>query len=133
MKNTTFFERILQVIEFYNIKSINSFAKDYLSYESSEKINRLKDEKKKPSFEILDDISNKFEDVDMNWLVSGKGEMLKNNQKIGNVDNSNVVGANVNGTGININGASSELVDVIKKQQEQIDKLIEVINKLSDK
>jgi len=133
MKKAGFFERILQVIEFYDIKSVNSFAKDYLNYDSSEKINRLKDKSKKPSFEILNDISNKFENVDMNWLVSGKGEMLKNYQKIGNIDNSSVVGANVNGTGININGTSSELIDVIKRQQEQIDKLIEVINKISDK
>jgi hypothetical protein len=77
MKNTIFFKRILPIIEFHNIKSVNSFAKDYLNYESSEKINRLKDENKKPSFEILDDISNKFESIDMNWLITGKGEMLR--------------------------------------------------------
>ena len=64
MKNTTIFERILQIIEFYNIKSVNSFAKDYLKYDSSEKINRLKDGTQRPSFEILEDITNKFEDIE---------------------------------------------------------------------
>jgi len=77
MKNTTFFERILKIIDYHNIKSVNSFAKEYLGYESSEKINRLKDTNKKPSFEILDDISNKFENIDMNWLLTGRGDMLK--------------------------------------------------------
>lgn len=82
MKNTTIFERILQIIEFYNIKSVNSFAKDYLKYDSSEKINRLKDGTKRPSFEILEDITNNFEDIDANWLLSGKGNMLKSNVQV---------------------------------------------------
>ena len=67
------------------------------------------------------------------WILTGRGDMFRNDQKIGNIDSSNVVGANVNGTGINIHGASSELIDVIKQQQEQIGKLIDVINKLNDK
>jgi hypothetical protein len=78
-KNQNFFERITQIIDYYNIKSINSFAIDYLKYDSSEKINRLKKPNTNPSFEILCDISNMFEDIDMNWLVAGKGKMLKEN------------------------------------------------------
>ena len=88
MKNTTFFERIMQIIDFYNIKSVNSFAKTYLNYDSSERINRLKDENKKPSIEILEDISNKFEDVNIDWLVTGRGEMLRKNN-IGHRTNGN--------------------------------------------
>jgi hypothetical protein len=86
-----------------------------------------------PSFDILQKTIFAIEDLNTEWLLTGNGQMLKNNQIIGDVDNSNIVGANVNGTGIHINGASSELVDVIKKQQEQMDKLIEIINKLSGK
>ena len=77
MKNLTFFERILQIIELYNIKSVNSFAKDYLNYDSSEKINRLKNDNKNPSFEILCDIANKFEVINMNWLLTGNPPMLR--------------------------------------------------------
>ncbi len=76
-KNTNFFERILQIIEFYNIKSVNSFAKNYLQYDSSEKINRLKKENTNPSYEIIIDISNKFEGINIEWLLTGKGPMLK--------------------------------------------------------
>jgi transcriptional regulator with XRE-family HTH domain len=63
----------------------------------------------------------------------GDGEMLQHHQTISNIDNSNVIGGNINGSGININGTSSELLDVIKEQQKQISSLIEIINKLTSK
>ena len=70
-----FFNRILQLSESKGFKSIAGFAKNGLLYASSEKINRLKKETNKPSFEILLDIANKFEDVNLNWLISGRGKM----------------------------------------------------------
>jgi hypothetical protein len=78
-KNTNFFERLYQIIDYYNIKSINSFAIDYLNYKSSEKINRLKKGNTNPSYEIICDIANKFEFIDINWLLLGTGNMLKDN------------------------------------------------------
>ena len=75
---SNFFERISQIIDYYDIKSVKSFACDYLGYDSSEKINRLKDQNKYPSYTILNDISNKFENVNAKWLLTGKGNMLKN-------------------------------------------------------
>jgi len=77
-KKTNFFQRVCQIIDYYNIRSINSFAVDYLKYNSSEKINRLKKENTNPSYEILCDIASKFEFIDMNWLLLGKGSMLRN-------------------------------------------------------
>lgn len=73
-----FFERIQKIIDYYGIKSVNSFAKDYLKYKSSEKINRLKGENTLPSFEILRDISIMFEEISPDWLLTGRGEMLRN-------------------------------------------------------
>ena len=84
--NSIFFERILQIIDYYNIKSVNSFACDYLKYDSSEKINRLKKKNTSPSFEILNDIANKFVEIDMNWLVLGVGNMIKNQVSVINPD-----------------------------------------------
>lgn len=74
---SNFFERILQIINYYDIKNVNSFAKDYLRYTSSEKINRLKKENTNPSYEILNDISNRFENINTEWLLTGRGAMLK--------------------------------------------------------
>ncbi len=76
-ENLNFFERILQIIKHYDIGSVNNFAKNYLGYAASEKINRLRKEGNNPSYEIILDISNKFEDIDLNWLITGKGYMLK--------------------------------------------------------
>jgi len=102
-KKNTFFERILFLIDYYGIKNINSLAKDYLNYNSSEKINRLKKDNTYPSYEILIDISNKFEDVNMNWLLTGKGEMLLNSSGL---DNKNI---DINKTNDEINSFKKEL------------------------
>lgn len=74
---TNFFDRIMQVAEYKGYKNPSEFAKKGLGWTSSEKINRLKDESKKPSVDILIEISNKFDDVNLGWLLTGKGEMLK--------------------------------------------------------
>lgn len=76
-----FFERILQILEHYGIKSIRDLAINYLGYNSSEKINRLKKDNTNPSYDILVDISNRFDEIDANWLITGKGEMLKDKFK----------------------------------------------------
>lgn len=73
---SNFFERILQIIRYYNINSVHDLAVNYLGYKSSQKINRLKNPETNPSFEILNDISNKFEDVNCHWLITGKGNMI---------------------------------------------------------
>lgn len=79
-KKSNFFDRISQIIDFYEIKNVKSFACDYLGYKSPQKINRLKEDGTSPSYEILNDISNKFENVNPDWLLTGKGEMLRGAQ-----------------------------------------------------
>lgn len=76
IKKSIFFERIEQIIDYYDIKNVNDFAVNYLGYKSSQKINRLKEENTSPSFEILNDISTKFEKINPGWLLTGKGNML---------------------------------------------------------
>lgn len=80
---SNFFERILQILEFYDIKSINSFAIEHLKYDSSEKINRLKKDNTYPSYQILCDITNKFEEINVKWLLTGRGEMIIVEEKRG--------------------------------------------------
>ena len=82
---------------------------------------------------VFEKIIKSFPEVNKVWLSEGEGEMILNKQKIGKINNSSVVGANVNGTGISISGTSSELIDVIKEQQKQIGELIAIINKLNSK
>ena len=79
-KEFDFYGRINQIIDFKGFKSISDFAKNGIGYVSPEKINRLKNPKKRPSVEILLDISNKFADIDPGWLLTGRGSMTKGGQ-----------------------------------------------------
>jgi len=55
----------------------NSFA-TVLGYASSEKIGRLFRKKDaNPSYEIIYDIANKFVEINIEWLITGLGPMLK--------------------------------------------------------
>ena len=73
-----------------------------------------------------------FED---NWLKKGEGQMLKATQTVGDINNSNVSGVNVNGNGIQINpNAYDTLLKIVEnnqrsteKFQEQIDRLLSII------
>ena len=76
------------------------------------------------------------------WLIKGEGEMLRPEQNVSDVSGSTVVGANVNGNGNNIsNNDASNIAgmielqkgyqDMMKKSQEQIDRLLAVIERLT--
>lgn len=70
--------------EFIAYKKISrrTFASK-LGYTSSEKINRLfRKDGAKPGFDIVADIANKFVEVNVDWLVTGRGEMLKGENDI---------------------------------------------------
>lgn len=76
-KNTNFFERIIDLINYKGFRSVHDFAVNGLGYTSSEKLNRLKKEGNKPSYDILKDIANKFDEINVNWLLTGRESMLK--------------------------------------------------------
>lgn len=81
------FEKIMQIAVYYGFKSINDFAKNGLGYKSSEKLNRLKKPNAKPSLDIVMDISNKFEEVDLNWFLTNKGGNMLLNTTVNNNKN----------------------------------------------
>ena len=67
--------RIKELMSYYSINSL-TLSKE-LGYKSSEKISRLfRDGGAKPSYDIIYDISNKFE-INTEWLITGRGSMLK--------------------------------------------------------
>lgn len=76
--------RIKAIIEYLGV-NIQEFA-NQLGYDSQEKIGRLirknEDEKKSyPSYNIIFDISNKFDFIDIDWLITGRGNMIRSTQK----------------------------------------------------
>lgn len=75
--NSTIFERILFIIHEKGIKNVAELA-DSLGYASPQKIYRLKQEDCKPSFDIIRDFSNKFEDLNLRWFITGEGDAFVN-------------------------------------------------------
>ncbi len=88
----------------------------------------------------LQAIALNYPDLNTSWLLTGEGEMLKATQSVGDITNSNVSGVNVNGKEIHINpDAYQTLLKIVEsnqktteKFQEQIDRLISVIEKKYD-
>lgn len=77
--NNNIVDRIKAFMQYKSLNSL-SLSKE-LGYNSSKKISRLfRDKKAKPSYDIIYDISNKFE-INVDWLITGRGSMLKDEQK----------------------------------------------------
>ena len=86
--NSNFFEKISRIIDYYGLKNVSELS-EKLGYSSPEKLNRLKKEGTKPSLDILNDISNLFEDLSGDWLISGKEPMIRsveNNSMVAEAD-----------------------------------------------
>lgn len=92
------------------------------------------------SAEVLHRIKEIYPELSTDWLITGKGDMLKPIQTVGDISNSTVSGVNVSGTEIHISSidAYNTLLKIVEtnqkateKFQEQIDRLISIIeNKL---
>ena len=139
---TNFFERIMQVDNYEGYKNPLDFARKGLGWQSSEKINRLKDANKKPSVDILLEISNKFENINSEWLLTGKGEMLKKNEKGGISQTISGDNNTMSGNDTYMGSSDKETISQLKERlaeaerkleekDQQISKLINVIEKLN--
>ncbi|WP_052332524.1 hypothetical protein [Bacteroides neonati] len=77
--------RIKGLIEHYANGSVKKFS-EIIQLSSSQKINRIFNIDKRngefpeASSDILINIANMFSEVDMNWLLTGKGSMFRNEQ-----------------------------------------------------
>ncbi len=81
-----------------------------------------------------------FDDLSAEWLMRGEGEMFKSSsQKIGNISHSSAVVNNGNGNSIANNDLSKmielqqEYISMLKKKDEQIDRLTIVIEKMTNR
>ena len=78
------------------------------------------------------EILQKFPDLNSDWLLLGRGEMLRSaTQSVGNIAHSTAVGVNVNGNDINISNNTQQLVDTIARQAETIARQAAIIDRLT--
>jgi transcriptional regulator with XRE-family HTH domain len=135
--------------------NITSFSKELGYTNNNVTIGRIVNDKDKmPSADTMLKIAHRFNNVNLDWLLTGEGEMLKNTEKqsgthVGdNAANALVVGGNISGnntfqhtiSGETIQNASTNYQETIKKlqqqienQQQSIEKLLKIIDKLTDK
>lgn len=75
----------------------------------------------------LDKISNAYPLLNKEWLRNGVGEMLKSS-----ITQNNQNGDNIQGNTISIQKSETEVfLELLKKKDEQMDRLISIIEKLS--
>lgn len=73
-------------------------------------------------------ISNKYEDLNLEWLISGKGEMIKNSQHLEHVSNSVAIGRDANGSEIHISTKNiDDFIKISEKYQEHTDKMLKIL------
>ncbi len=76
IKMSTINERVLLLIENQSNDNKRKFAKS-IGYSAQVISNIVSGRKSNPSFEVLFAITKTFVDVNPEWLLTGKGEMLK--------------------------------------------------------
>jgi len=99
-------------------------------------VNTLKDN---PTVKTIEKILVAYPELNKDWLIDGKGEMIKNSQQIGSATNSTVVGANVFGNGHSItHNDFTEMIELqkgyqelLRKKDEHITELLLIVNKLT--
>ena len=134
-------KRIRQIIDYYANGVVKKFAENIEMQQQT--LNRLfvidKRTGKYPiaTTDILQKISEMYDCVDVNWLLTGRGKMLRNNQKIenitGNANNNLNIGRD-NNAGINITSQHVEdFIRITEKNQEQTDRMLSIIEKMVNK
>lgn len=133
-----------RIIIFINAIGITPSAFERRAKLSNGYLNQLRNS---PSPSKITDIINAFPELNKNWLLTGEGEMLVPSQTTGNItSNDSTVAANIGGdnqqnSGLVIEVLARQLGEkdrqiqeqqrLTAKSQEQIDRLLGIIEKMS--
>ncbi|MCL2040877.1 MAG: hypothetical protein FWG84_02400 [Bacteroidales bacterium] len=135
-KNTIFSERLLKLIDYLAIKP-NNFAKK-LGYDRSQTVYDIINGKSMPSYDFFFRFINAgfSEIINVEWVIAGKGKMLKKENPISNsiVGDNSIIGDNnrQQRTGIS-NDRSIEdknLTNIIKELKVQMESKDNIIDNL---
>jgi hypothetical protein len=85
--------------------------------------------KEKMSDGFLKTISEKLH-INTQWITTGKGDMISENRVV----QQNQSGDNINGHSVTVNKTETDsFIELLKKKDEQIDRLLSIIEKLNQK
>lgn len=108
-------ERLKQLIDYYGI-STNLFSQKIGVSEGT--IRKILAQNTTIRSDTLEKISQNFADINMDWLITGRGEMLINNQQ---------EVCNITNNGDNISRLITILQDTLVEKDKQIDRLLSII------
>ena len=120
-------------------KSVNSFS-SYIGV-SQPTLKACIDGNNAPRYDTLQKILIANPMISAEWLMRGEGPMLRSDpsQSIGDIIGSTAVGNNVHGSGNNITNNSElaalqqQYLEMLKKRDEQIDRLLGIMEKMGGK
>lgn len=131
-------QRVTLIISTYNL-SKKAFS-DKIGMEQTTVNNQIIG-KRGISIDLILNTLKSFPDLSAEWLMRGEGPMLRPDpsQSVGDISGSTVVGNNVHGSGNNITSHAElaalqgQYLEMLKKRDEQIDRLTAVIERLTAK
>lgn len=101
---------------------------EYLGYKSPY-FSGIINGKEKMSDSFLKTISEKLH-INIQWITTGEGDMTSENRVV----QQNQSGDNINGHSVTVNKTETDsFIELLKKKDEQIDRLLSIIEKLSQK
>lgn len=133
--NSTVLQRVNEFISKSKI-SITSLSKTFGIVQTT--LNRQIKGETQLSASTIEAILTNYPNISAEWIMRGEGAMERT-QQIGDISNSSAVGNNVNGSGNKISHNDiSDFIDIqkgyqdmIKKKDEQIDRLLNIIEKIT--
>lgn len=114
-----------RIKEFIKSEHISQSKLEKLCGFSNGYINNIKST---PGADKIEVILRVFPHLNSDWLLTGEGEMLR--QHVVNQTNSH--GDNIHGSEVTVTKVDSALFDVIRKKDEQIDRLLTIIEKMQE-
>ena len=120
-------------------KSVNSFS-SYIGV-SQPTLKACIDGNNAPRYDTLQKILIANPMISAEWLMRGEGPMFRSDssQSIGDISGSTAVGNNVHGSGNNITSHAElaalqqQYLEMLKKRDEQIDRLLGIMEKMGGK
>jgi hypothetical protein len=121
-------DRLLELIEMEGLNNNQFYKKTGLGIGFLDKVG---EKLKRPSVEK---ISTSFPHWNVDYLQTGEGERLKNEQNLEHVKNSIAIGRDANGSEIHVTSQNvEEFIRITEKYQEHTDKMLAIIEKLINK
>jgi transcriptional regulator with XRE-family HTH domain len=99
---------------------------------SLDTLNSTFQEGNSPSIDLLKLLAENLPAHSISWLLTGKGEpACSSPQHSSNNNGIGIIGNNVHGGGINDNQSTQEMIQLLKKKDEQMDILLQILQEIN--